>query len=360
VSVPVSTPTRPGSLRGLPGRVGQIIMAPGAALRRIDRDGGGLRDALWLVALGAATFRFAQLVEALLGASESAGGALMRVAAVVSNELVGAAWVVLPAAILVTIFAGARRDSARDLELGAACYTPYFALRAVGRALDAVAGGRVAVPLALQQGIAVAAALLVFVRAVRVARARGSFPAPVIEPPRRRALAAGLALATVASVGLVGNVAWSSRNLPELLPIRHGQVAPAFTLARADGTPGQIVLSELRGRVVVLDFWATWCPPCLAMMPTLDDLHTEWSGRGVAFVGVNSDGGIEPEALRTFLSQHAVPYPVGIDEGEINGLYKVRSLPTMFVIGKDGTIRDSFIGLTRKATLTRALEEASR
>ncbi|HTA21072.1 MAG TPA: TlpA disulfide reductase family protein, partial [Polyangia bacterium] len=112
--------------------------------------------------------------------------------------------------------------------------------------------------------------------------------------------------------------------------------------------------------VVVLDFWATWCPPCLAMLPTLHELHAEWSDRGVAFVGVNSDGGIAPEALRAFLDQHAVPYPVGIDEGDIGSLYKVRSLPTLFVIGKDGTIRASFVGLTRKATLTDALEAASR
>jgi|GEM_PF-604694 len=366
---PPPPPLRAGSLIGLPARVGQILTAPRAAMERIDREGGGLTDALWLVAVGSVTFRIAQLVEAALGATESTSGAFMRVAAVVSNELVGAAWIVLPAAILVTILAGARRDSARDLELGAACYAPYFAVRAVARALEAVTGGHPLPPLASEIP-AVGAALVVLARAVLVARARvgaldggppGGVPSEgAARPrPRRAALVAGLAVMAVAGVGLAGNAAWSSRNLKELLPIRHGQTAPAFTLERADGTRGKISLSALRGRVVVLDFWATWCPPCLAMLPTLHELHAEWSDRGVAFVGVNSDGGIEPDALREFLTQHAVPYPVGIDEGDVGSLYKVRSLPTLFVIGKDGTIRASFVGLTRKATLTDALEAAS-
>jgi thiol-disulfide isomerase/thioredoxin len=370
-SAPVPPPPiRAGSLLGLPARVGQILTAPRAAMERIDREGGGLTDALWLVAVGSVTFRIAQLVEAALGLTESTSGAFMRVAAVVSNELVGAAWIVLPAAILVTIFAGARRDSARDLELGAACYAPYFAVRAVARALEAVMGGHPLPPLASEIP-AVAAALVVLARAVLVARERVGAPeggapeggAPeggAVPRPPRVALVAGLAVMAVAGVGLAGNAAWSSRNVKELLPIRHGQTAPAFTLERADGTRGQISLAALRGRVVVLDFWATWCPPCLAMLPTLHELNAEWSDRGVAFVGVNSDGGIDPEALRAFLTQHAVPYPVGIDEGDIGSLYKVRSLPTLFVIGKDGTIRASFVGLTRKATLTDALEAASR
>jgi thiol-disulfide isomerase/thioredoxin len=355
----VATSASPfGALRGLPGRIGQILLAPRAALERVDREGGGLTDALWLVALGTVTFRFAQLIEALLGLSEPAGGALMRVVAPAADELVGAAWVVLPAAVVITLLAGARRDSSRDLELGAACYAPYFAVRAVFRAIDAVAGARALPPLAAELAAA-AAALPAFVRAVLVARRRtGAFPAPVIVQPRRPAVIAGLALASLASVGLAGNAVWARRHLPSLLPIRHGQAAPPFTLARADGTPGHVALAELRGQVVVLDFWATWCPPCLAMLPTMHELHAEWGQRGVTFVGVNSDGGIEPDALRAFLLQHDVPYPVVLDEGEVNRLYKVRALPELVVVGKDGTIRKTFLGFTRKGAIASALEEA--
>jgi thiol-disulfide isomerase/thioredoxin len=110
--------------------------------------------------------------------------------------------------------------------------------------------------------------------------------------------------------------------------------------------------------VVVLDFWATWCPPCNKMMPTLEALNAEWKDRGVTFVGVNSDGDIAPEELRAFLTAHGVSYAVVADNGRANNLYKVRALPTLFIIGKDGRVRDTFLGLTRKASIASALEEA--
>jgi thiol-disulfide isomerase/thioredoxin len=347
-----------GALRGLPGRVGQLLLAPRAALERIDREGGGLRDALWLVALGAVTFRFASLLEALLGLTEPAGGALTRVVGVAASEIRDAAWVVLPAAVIVTLLAGARRDSSKDLELGAACYAPYFAVRAVARAIDAMTGARELSPLATQLPAA-AVALVVLVAAVNVARRRGGgFSAPVAVQPRRAALAAGLAIFGVAAVGLAGNAVWATRNLAALMPVRRGQPAPTFTLPRADGTPGKIALAELQGRVVVLDFWATWCPPCLAMLPALHELDTEWRIRGVTFVGVNSDGDISPEALQSFLVQHAVPYAVVVDDGEVGARYKVRALPQLVVVGKDGAVRKTFLGFTSKGAIAQALEEA--
>jgi len=325
----------------------------------VDREGGGLGDTLWLVALGAVTLRFPQLFEALLGLSEPTTDALMRVVSVVANEIVAAAWIVLPAAVLVTALAGARRDSSRDLELGAACYAPYFAASAAFRVVDAVAGRHV-LPRLVPELVAGAAALPAFVRAVLVARGRaGSLPAPVVEPPRRPDALAGLALVAVASIGLAGNAVWSARHVRDLLPVRSGQPAPTFTLPRVDGQPGSVALASLRGRVVVLDFWATYCPPCRLMMPILDDLHRQWSGKGVAFVGVDSDGDLSPEALREFLAQNPIPYPNVSDDGALGARYKVRVLPTLFIVGKDGAIRDTFVGFTSKGTLTRALERAA-
>jgi thiol-disulfide isomerase/thioredoxin len=181
----------------------------------------------------------------------------------------------------------------------------------------------------------------------------------VIAQPGAAAARIGLVVAMAMGVGLAGNIRWASKNLGSLLPVRSGQQAPGFTLPRADGQPGQVSLASLRGRVVVLDFWATWCPPCKAMMPTLEALNTEWKDRGVTFVGVNSDGGIAPEDLRAFLTEHGVSYAVvADDEGVANRLYKVRALPTMFIVGKDGHLRETFLGLTRKSSIASALEEA--
>jgi thiol-disulfide isomerase/thioredoxin len=259
---------------------------------------------------------------------------------------------------VITALAGARRDSPRDLELGAACYAPYFAATAAFGVVDAVAGWNT-LPRFVPGLVAGAVALPVLARAVLVARRRtGTFPAPVIVQPHRPAFLAGLAVGAVASIGLAGNAVWSARHLRDLLPVRSGQPAPAFALPRVDGQPGSVALASLRGQVVVLDFWATYCPPCRLMMPILDDLHREWSGKSVAFVGVDSDGDLSTEMLQEFLARHPIPYPNVSDDGALGASYKVRAFPTLFIIGKDGAIRDTFVGFTSKGTLTRALERA--
>jgi thiol-disulfide isomerase/thioredoxin len=348
-----------GVLRGLPGRVGQLLVAPRAALERVDREGGALNDALWLAALGVVTFRFAALLEALLGFSDPAGAALSRLAMVAAREIQDAAFIVLPAAVIITALAGKRRDSTKDLELGAACYAPYFAVRGVARALDVVLGGASLGPIASQVPAAVVA-FVVLVQAVLVARARtGGFPAPDVVQPRRNALAAGLGVVAIAVVGLAGNAVFAAKNFSSLLPVRSGSSAPGFELPRADGAPGSVSLAALRGKVVVLDFWASWCPPCMAMMPTLHELDGQWRDKGVAFVGVNSEGErVTTEWMQEFVQQHGVTYPVVIDEGEVGARYKVRSLPQLVVIGKDGAVRKTFVGFTTKASLESAIADA--
>src|SRR5262249_10243017 len=150
-----------------PARIGQLLVEPRVALERIDREGGGLRDALWLVVLGAITFRAPQLFEAVLAFAEPAtAGGVSRLLGVFSNELLPAASVVIPAAVLVTVAAGARRDASLDLELGAACYVPFFVVRGLGRAVNALAGHEV-LPALASQIPAAAAALVVLVRAVQ-------------------------------------------------------------------------------------------------------------------------------------------------------------------------------------------------
>jgi thiol-disulfide isomerase/thioredoxin len=367
----MTKPSLARRLAALPERVGHIIVAPRAAMTRIERAGGAVSDAVGLVVLGVVAFRLPELVRGLWAVGGPVSGALLRVVGLFVDEAKRAAWVVLPAATLVTLAAGRRRDASRDLELGAACYAPVFAVRSLGQMLAGIAGARV-LSGAIVTGAAAAASLGAFVQAVRIARGRQPSPLDAElrpdEPsmgdagrPDSRAWVVGVGVFAVAAIAFVGNAIWIDRHVEMLEPIRRGQPAPEFALPRIDGTPGTLALGPLRGQVVVLDFWATWCPPCIAMLPEMDALHRAWSDRGVAFLGINSDGGGSTRAdIDRFLAEHPMRYPVGLDEGDVGGLYKVEALPTLVVIGRDGSVRKSFVGFTSRSTLDRELEEAVR
>ena len=283
---------------GFPGRFGQILVAPAAALRRIDGAGGGFRDALVLVVLGTVALRFPQLAEALLGLTQPSQGALLRVVAVFSNEAAMRRWSCIPAALVITVLAGRRRDPSLDLDLGSACFAPFFVVRAVERVI--AGGGHIAegaLPPAAGYAPAAAWAALVCVKAVTAARARpprasaGAAPPPLPESPpvldsrpsseSPPAVRAGVLALSLLLGGLGSNVVWASRHFDALRPMAHGEAAPDFELPRLDGRADKLSLGALRGRVVLLDFWATWCPPCIQMMPVLHDLHRDFAARGV-------------------------------------------------------------------------------
>lgn len=122
--------------------------------------------------------------------------------------------------------------------------------------------------------------------------------------------------------------------------------APAFVLPRvSDGGP--IELSRLKGKVVVLDFWATTCPPCLSQMEDLERIHRRYHKNGVVVLGINTDGLPAPALQDFFRRQHTkVSYPILMDRGEVSNAYRVSALPTTYVIGRDGKIHTSHIGYT--------------
>jgi peroxiredoxin len=131
-----------------------------------------------------------------------------------------------------------------------------------------------------------------------------------------------------------------------------GHPAPDFTLTSLDGSV--FTLSELRGKPVVLNFWATWCPPCRAEMPELQAASERLAGE-VAIIGVNQ--GENPQQVRGFIEPLGFTFPMPLDERiDVSRQYLVRNLPTTFFIDRDGVIRYAQIGPLTEATLAQRLQ----
>lgn len=106
-------------------------------------------------------------------------------------------------------------------------------------------------------------------------------------------------------------------------------------------------LPDLKGKVVVLDFWASWCGPCKASFPTLEELHKKYAERGVVVLGVNVDK--TPEPMRAFLKEHPVTFPIVQDAGHtLIAAAAVKAMPTTVIVGRTGMIRAIHSGFTTK------------
>ena len=122
--------------------------------------------------------------------------------------------------------------------------------------------------------------------------------------------------------------------------------APDFRLIELDGK--SIQLSGLKGKVVLLDFWATWCPPCQAEIPHFVALYAAYREKGLEIVGVSLDDG--PEVVRSFVKQKGIPYPVGLGSQSLAQLYGgIRGIPTTFLIDKQGRIAKMYVGYQDKS-----------
>jgi thiol-disulfide isomerase/thioredoxin len=357
----VAEPVLRSTLLRFPRTLGEVLVAPRRALREIDaRERGGFSALVIWALLAAIGLRFTALADAVIG-FEAGGG--LRVVSVLVSELTEAVPVALVASLLVVIAAGGKREPSLDMELGCAAALPLLVTRAVFRSVVVLSGLEYPATWVLASYVVGGAWSLGLVAlAVGVARRRPQpRPAdPVAGTARIAARVAAWAALGVLGLALAGNVYWTVGNAQALGPLSRGQAAPEFTLPRVDGTPGALSLSSLRGRVVVLDFWATWCPPCLAALPTMHALAKELDSKGVTFVGVDSDGEQTPPAeVTAFLNEHGAPYPVVYDHGAVNRQYRIKVLPTVVIVGKTGTVERVFIGITSKSTLTSAIEAAA-
>jgi len=133
-------------------------------------------------------------------------------------------------------------------------------------------------------------------------------------------------------------------------------LAPDFRLTTLEGK--EVALSELKGKVVLLDFWATWCAPCREAIPHLIDLHRTFGQNGLEVIGMSVDKG-ESETVRRFAKSMDIPYAIIITPDEVQREYGVVSLPTTILIDREGKIRQKYVGFTSEISkqLAATIEE---
>jgi cytochrome c biogenesis protein CcmG/thiol:disulfide interchange protein DsbE len=134
-----------------------------------------------------------------------------------------------------------------------------------------------------------------------------------------------------------------------------GHPAPDFSLNALDG--GEVTLSDFRGQPIVLNFWATWCPPCRAEVPALQAASESFAGEAV-ILGV--DVGENPATVQRFAEEHGVTYPVALDQSaQVAQAYRVRAFPTTYLIDERGVVVEIFTGPLNEPLIATRLNELS-
>lgn len=138
---------------------------------------------------------------------------------------------------------------------------------------------------------------------------------------------------------------------------QQGFLAPDFELKTMDGET--IQLSDLRGQAVLVNLWATWCPPCRAEMKSIEKMYQEYKDQGFVVLAVNMAYQDDFSAVMPFIHEQGLTFPVLLDEtGEVGRAYQLQSLPSSFFVRRDGIINEVVIGGPMAEALLRTRIEA--
>lgn len=178
-------------------------------------------------------------------------------------------------------------------------------------------------------------------------------PSPGPEAARsRRVTRGGIALSFGLVLALLGLLAWGLKKA-QAGPVDRG-MAPDFSLTSFDGR--NITLSDLRGQVVIVNFWASWCPPCREEAAYLEQTWRKYRDQGVVFIGVDYVDA-EKEAL-AYIKEFDITYFNGPDIGtRISDAYNIKGVPETFFVAKNGELRGVHIGPLKPPELDEKIEE---
>ena len=137
---------------------------------------------------------------------------------------------------------------------------------------------------------------------------------------------------------------------------RAGFSAPDFSLNLLGG--GQVTLSALRGKVVIVNLWASWCPPCRAEMPAIEKIYQAYKGQGLEVLAINATfQDSEPDAA-TFVQHFGLTFPIPLDRtGGVSNRYLLRALPSTYFIDRRGIVQFVAIGAMNEALIQSKVEE---
>ncbi len=165
-------------------------------------------------------------------------------------------------------------------------------------------------------------------------------------------LAAGILWTVVSRVPSAVGAPLSSSPSP-----REGFLAPDFTLDTLDGT--KVTLSDLRGKIVVINLWATWCPPCRAETPALENAYVQYKDSGVVVLGLNVTNQDSEKDVPLFVEEFGLTFPILLDrDGSVSALYQLKGLPTTYFVNREGIIRTVVVGGPMSETFIRSKIEA--
>jgi thiol-disulfide isomerase/thioredoxin len=343
-------------------RLGLAIVQPRWALalaadrNHVGRSGSDLIAAIGVLMLAIQLRGLA--TAAWLGAAVAPGLGVRAAVRVLTGALTMDLGLLVLGALALFALAGKKRNLGRAFDLACVAALPLVFVD-LGATVVVRAIGVTAVPspiMWLLTGLSygwMGALIALATRPARIAPARVPAPPPEAVAPARKV---GWLIAAVAVVGIAVQAAWVARNLELVKPMKTGERAPAIAVARvgADGALGDhVALEASRGKVTVLDFWATWCGPCLASMPKLDQLAR--SHPDVTVLAINLD---DPVAARRLFASRGWAMTLVYDDGHTDERYGVSSIPHTVIVDRDGVIREVVRGTGDLAQAVEAIRAA--